>query len=142
MRSLLDVNVLLALLDPDHVMGPRVTKWFEQAEGGWATCPVTQTGFARIASQPGYSNPVRVTEAVELLRRATDLDGHEFWPCDIALTDPSRLDSGRLLGPAQLTDAYLLALAVSREGRFVTLDRRITAAAVPGARPDQLVSII
>ncbi|MDR1187639.1 MAG: PIN domain-containing protein [Bifidobacteriaceae bacterium] len=141
MRALLDVNVLLALLDSDHALTRDVTERFEALDGGWATCPITQNGFVRISSQPGYTNPMPVSAAVALLQAATADTDHEFWPCDIAITDPSRIDPNRILRPAQLTDAYLLALAVSRGGRFVTLDRRITTAAAPGAASDQLVVI-
>ncbi|MDR1443166.1 MAG: hypothetical protein LBJ02_12460 [Bifidobacteriaceae bacterium] len=133
--------MLLALLDPDHARCEQVTKWFDSARGGWATCPITQNGFVRIASQPGYSNPVPVALAVDLLRQATMQGSHEFWSCDVAVTDPTQIDTGQVLGSAQLTDAYLLALVVAHGGRFVTLDRRIRAAAVPAAQRDQLVVV-
>jgi predicted nucleic acid-binding protein len=49
------------------------------------------------------------------------------------------LDWSRVLGHRQVTDAYLLALAVRHEGRFVTFDRRIALGVVPGARAEHLV---
>jgi toxin-antitoxin system PIN domain toxin len=135
----LDVNVLLALLDPDHVHNQMALEWFEAQTEGWATCPITQAGFARVASQDRYPHPVTTRAALGLLEAATADEAHEFWPCDLAVTDKIWLDRERILGPAQLTDAYLLALAVSRAGRFVTLDRRVAVNAVVGAKPDQLV---
>jgi hypothetical protein len=36
-------------------------------------------------------------------------------------------------GPRQITDSYLLALAVAHGGRFVSFDQRIRGDLVPGA---------
>jgi hypothetical protein len=60
--------------------------------------------------------------------------GHEFWPDTVSLADDALVDVGRLSGHAQVTDAYLLALAVARGGRLASLDRRLVADAVPGGR--------
>jgi toxin-antitoxin system PIN domain toxin len=142
MRALLDVNVLIALLDPDHVMHDLATDWFaKQKEEGWATCPITENGFIRIVSHPSYSNSVTVHEAVEALRAAVDMPSYEFWPCDVTLTDASKLDNSRLIGTNQVTDAYLLALASERGGCLATFDRRISITLVPDATSAQLVII-
>ncbi|MDR1442611.1 MAG: PIN domain-containing protein [Bifidobacteriaceae bacterium] len=138
--SLLDVNVLLALFDRDHVQHPSVADWFvESADQGWATCPVTENGFIRILSQPGYTNPTTTADAVARLASATNDPAHRFWPCDLSLTTAGNVDTSRLLGPGQVTDAYLLALAVRHAGRLVTLDRRVTPGMVPGAAPESLL---
>lgn len=138
-RALLDINVLLALLDSDHVDHERAHDWLDdELVGGWASCPVTQNGFVRIVSQPRYPSPVAPAEAVDLLARACESRHHEFWPCDLSLLDPRIVDRSRLHGPRQVTDAYLLALAAARDGRFVTFDRSLSLSCVIGATNDNV----
>ncbi|MEA3246751.1 MAG: TA system VapC family ribonuclease toxin [Gemmatimonadota bacterium] len=139
-RALLDVNVLIALLDADHASHSAAMTWFaEHAERGWASCPITQNGCVRIMSHPSYPNAHPVTGVVDRLRDATAHAAHAFWPDDISLLDATLVDARRVHGPRQLTDAYLLALAVARGGRLVTFDTNIPASAVAGARPKHLV---
>ena len=133
-RALLDVNVLLALLDSDHVDHERAVDWLDDEIGdGWASCAITQNGFVRILSQPRYPSPVSPAQAIELLSAACDNAHHEFWPCDVSALDPRIIDRSRLHGPRQVTDAYLLALAAAHGGRFVTFDRTLSLTAVHGA---------
>jgi len=141
-RALLDVNVLLALLDRDHVDHGRARRWLEaEIADGWASCPLTENGFVRVISQPRYPSPVSPAVAVELLSEATRQPQHERWPCDISLLDGNVVDASRLHGPRQVTDAYLLALAASRGGRFVTLDHAVPLSAVAAAGPENLVVV-
>jgi len=134
MRSLLDVNVLIALLDSDHSLHGPALHWFaEHARHGWASCPITQNGCIRIMSHPGYPNAPPVQVIVERLADATASPLHEFWPDDISILDAAVMDAGRVHGPRQVTDLYLLALAVRRGGRLVTFDQSIASAAVRGA---------
>jgi uncharacterized protein len=141
-RALLDVNVLLALLDADHVDHVRATAWFVAEQGeGWASCAVTENGFVRIISQPRYPSPVSVHQAASRLAQATRTPLHEFWPCQLSLLDPGTVDTTRVHGSRQVTDAYLLALAVSRGGRFVTFDQSVALDAVPSARSDHLLAL-
>lgn len=138
-RALLDVNVLLALLDSDHVDHGRATDWLDaEISAGWASCPITENGFVRILSQPRYPSPTSPSEAIELLSQARDSRHHEFWPCDVSVLDPETVDRSRLHGPRQVTDAYLLALAVAHDGRFVTFDRSLSLASVHGATEGHL----
>ncbi|MGI8578119.1 MAG: type II toxin-antitoxin system VapC family toxin [Nocardioidaceae bacterium] len=138
-RALLDINVLLALLDSDHVDHRRAQDWLEGGiEPGWASCAITENGFVRIISQPRYPSPISPAEAIELLRGACDSGPHEFWTCEVSLLDARIVDRSRLHGPRQVTDAYLLALAIVRHGRFVTFDRSLSSAAVKGARGEHL----
>ncbi len=131
---LLDINVLLALLDSDHVDHRRAHDWLEGGiEDGWASCAITENGFVRIISQPRYPSPISPAEAIDLLRRACDDGPHEFWTCDVSLLDDRIVDRSRLHGPRQVTDAYLLALAAAHDGRFVTFDRTVSISAVNGA---------
>ena len=140
MRALLDVNVLIALLDADHASHRAAWVWFrEHGKAGWASCPITQNGCIRILSHPGYPNTKSVTEVVERLRAATDGAAHEFWTDSISLLDNTMVDATRVHGPKQLTDVYLLALAVKNEGRFATFDAAISLNAVKGATPEHLV---
>ncbi len=135
MRALLDVNVWLALLDDSHVFAPRVNQWFDAEEPAVASCPLTENGAVRILSTPGYSRDQKVPPATAAKHladvcRRTD---HEFWPDDVSLRDEKAFDVTRLHGPRQITDAYLLALAVKHGGRFVTFDAAIPLSAVRGA---------
>ena len=139
-RALLDVNVLLALLDADHVDHLRARWWLEaDIDDGWASCAITQNGFVRIVSQPRYPSPISPAQALDLLGHACATPHHEFWPCAVSLLDTNTVDRERIHGPRQVTDAYLLALAVQHEGRFVTFDRSIVRSAVPRAAADHLV---
>lgn len=133
-RALLDINVLLALLDSDHVDHRRAGEWLDAEIGsGWASCAITQNGFVRIVSQPRYPSPVPPAHAVRLLEQACSTDHHEFWPCDVSILDEKAVDRRRVHGPRQVTDAYLLALAARHDGRFVTFDRSVALSAVPAA---------
>lgn len=141
-RGLLDVNVLIALLDADHSLHRRARTWFARnAETGWASCPLTQNGCARIMSHPGYPNALSVRSVMERLREATRSRHHEFWTDDVSLLDPRIADSSRIHGPRQLTDVYLLALAVRRGGRFVTFDASVPLSAITGAEKKHIVAL-
>ena len=142
MRSLLDVNVLIALLDGDHTSHDAAWMWFnEHAQNGWASCPITQNGCIRVLTHPGYPNARSVTEVVERLRSATADPSHEFWPDSHSLLDSTAVDITRVHGPKQLTDVYLLSLAVRNGGRLVTFDAGISLGAVKGAEPRHLVRL-
>ena len=138
-RALLDVNVLIALLDRDHTDHQLAQNWIRaEITHGWASCAITENGFVRVVSQPGYPSPVSPNEAIERLEAATTTSHHEFWPCSVSLLDATRIDRSRVHGPRQVTDAYLLALAVEHGGRFVTFDRSIPLSAVPAASQEHL----
>ncbi len=142
MRALRDVNVLLALLDRDHLDHQRARAWLEaEIAHGWASCPITENGFVRVISQPRYPNPITPAEAVSLLEGATHQPHHSFWACDLSLLDASVVDRSRLHGPRQVTDAYLLALATAHQGRFVTFDRSVSLAVAKGATADNLIVV-
>jgi toxin-antitoxin system PIN domain toxin len=141
-RALLDVNVLIALHDEQHIHHVVAARWFEaNARHGWASCPLTQNGCVRIMSQPGYPNAVSLAEVLAMLARSCSHTSHDFWPDDVSLLDTGRLHHGRMHGHSQLTDVYLLALAVAHKGRFVTFDAQIPLSAVRGATARHLVSI-
>ena len=140
MRALLDINVLIALLDATHQHHYAAREWLVRNIGsGWASCPITQNGFARILSQPTYVRPIPVAQAIALLESATVTPHHRFWADDISILDGAVADRTRIHGARQLTNAYLLALAVRHGGRLVTFDGAIPLSAVRGAQPRHVV---
>ena len=142
MRALLDVNVLIALLDADHVHHERAREWFRTQVGdGWASCPITQNGCIRVMSQPAYSNPLPVAAVMERLAEAVRHPRHQFWPDDVSLLDAGTADVHRVHGPRQVTDLYLLALSVKRQGRLATFDGTIPLSAIRRAAKKHLALI-
>lgn len=142
MRALLDVNVLIALLDVDHSSHRRASAWLmAHSENGWASCPITQNGCIRIMAHPGYPGAFPVNMLAQRLREATESRLHEFWPDGVSILDETTIDASRIHGPRQITDVYLLALAVRHGGRFVTFDRGIATAAAPGATQQHLLTL-
>ena len=142
MRALLDVNVLIAMLDSEHTSHSAAIDWFgANAANGWASCPITQNGCLRIMSQPGYPGGTSVQDIASRLRGATSHRGHEFWPDDLSILDTDAIDVSRIHGPRQLSDAYLLALAVANDGCLVTFDGAIPRSAVVGAKPRHVVNL-
>jgi uncharacterized protein len=127
---LLDTNILLALAWPNHLHHAEVTRWFSRkAVTRFRTCPITETGFVRISSNPSFSSAaVLPGEAIVILERITGLPGHGFWPDNLPLSDA--FAAYPILGSyRQITDGYLLSLAVAHDGILATLDRGITALA-------------
>ncbi len=142
MRALLDVNVLIALLDAGHVHHVATSAWLiASVEKGWASCPLTQNGCLRILSTEGYPRRQPVAAVATRLLDATQTPYHEFWPDEISVLDAQRFEQGRWLNSRQITDAYLLALAVQRNGTFVTLDRNVDLRLVHGAQPHHLTVV-
>jgi toxin-antitoxin system PIN domain toxin len=142
MRALFDVNMLLALFDAEHLHHTRAFAWWTaNRESGWASCPLTQNGFLRVISGSGYTRPRGLADAMALLRGQIAQPGHEFWRDEVSIADPNIFDHSRILGPNQITDAYLLALAVKNGGRFATLDRGVPVRAVNGAEARHLAVI-
>ncbi|MDR1295551.1 MAG: PIN domain-containing protein [Bifidobacteriaceae bacterium] len=140
--ALLDVNVLVALLDSRHALHEIAVNWLRANIGaGWTTCAITQNGFVRIVSQPSYPNAVSTEQANVTLRSATADAAHRFLPCDIQVCDAGRIRPGHLLGPKQVTDAYLLALATAHGGLLATFDQRIVPRIAIGATSENLVTI-
>ncbi len=128
---LLDVNVLIALVREDHSAHRAVKHWFQHLSGRhWATCALTEAGFVRIIANPRFlQKPPEVTEAIDMLQALTNLPGHQFWSMDLAFSEAVESFQDRLFGHQQVTDAYLLGLAVSKRGKVVTLDRAVKSLA-------------
>ena len=133
--ALLDVNVLVALFDPDHIHHDLAHDWFaEYGSVGWATCPITEAGFVRVVSNPKYGpDPLRPAAALDLLRRFCESGGHHFWPDAVSFRDDSLFALDQARGHRQITDVYLLGLAKKMDGTLTTFDRTIPLGAVKGA---------
>ncbi|NOT97571.1 MAG: PIN domain-containing protein [Sideroxydans sp.] len=134
MIYLLDVNVLIALIDPAHIQHDAAHDWFAAyGKKAWATCPLTQNGVVRIVGHARYPNSPGTPAAVaQLMTSLCALSGHVFWPDDISLFDSKKVNPTRLLNSAQVTDSYLLALACVHGGKLATFDRRLITDAVHG----------
>ena len=134
MTYLLDVNVLIALIDPTHISHEDAHRWFQTGgKSSWATCPITENGVVRIVGHPRYPNsPGSPAVVAAVLQQLCCLPGHVFWPDDISALDPSHIEADRMIAAGQVTDTYLLALAVAHGGQLASLDRRLSVAAVPG----------
>ncbi|MEQ1604663.1 MAG: TA system VapC family ribonuclease toxin [Pyrinomonadaceae bacterium] len=142
MRYLLDVNILVALIDPDHVHSDIAHGWWVAANHDqFATCPLTENGAVRILSNPNYSSTVKFTaqQVIEKLGEFADLYDHEFWPDDVSLRDGNVFMADKIYGSRQITDIYLLALAVKAGGCFITFDSGITTSAVVNVNSNSLV---
>jgi uncharacterized protein len=131
---LLDVNVLIALVDPAHVSHDDAHRWFEAVGAAdWATCPLTELGLLRILSHPKYPNTAGSPALVApILTRMRALPGHRFWPDDISLVDHPSVDMAVLGASDRVTDTYLLALAATKGGKLATFDRRLSTQPVRG----------
>lgn len=132
-RFLLDVNVLIALVDPAHVQHEGVHEWFGRVgHKAFATCPITENGLLRIVGHPKYPNspgpPSTVAKALLAMR---SLPGHAFWPDSISLADSALIDASLLSSHSRVTDSYLLALARANKGRLATLDHKLATEVVP-----------
>ena len=129
--TLLDVNVLVALLSADSDSHPAARRWFVQnARKGWATCPFTEAGFVRVISNPASSkHTIRPAQAIEVLEDSFQVPAHEFWKDDLSMAEATASFRQFLTGHQQTTDAYLLGMALRRKGRIVTFDRGIPALA-------------
>ena len=125
---LLDANVLIALAWPEHDAHKRAGVWFARhSRNGWATCPITQNALVRILSNPAFSpRALSPQNAVSVLEANTNLPGHRFWPDNLSVADALKEVGKRVVGHRQITDAYLLALALHHNARLATMDESIS----------------
>jgi toxin-antitoxin system PIN domain toxin len=143
-RCLLDTNLLIALFWPSHVSHDPAVKWFTKNRvRGWATCPMTQAGFVRIVSNPAFSrDAVQPREAIQVLSANIAARDHEFWPVELPLAGAVAFAGVRLLGHQQITDAYLLGLAIKKGSVLATLDKRIAALTEPRSAERAALEIV
>ena len=143
MRRLLDINVLIALMDPDHTFHRRAHEWWAAETRPWASCPLTENGLLRIMASSAYSRNAsftmaEITDRISLFAIQSD---HVFWLDSLTVRDDRHFRHSSILSSKHLTDLYLLALAVENHGCLVTFDHRIPLTAVPTADATHLVVI-
>jgi toxin-antitoxin system PIN domain toxin len=134
---LLDVNLLIALAWPNHVHHEIAHRWFkEHRSEGWATCPVTQSGFVRVSSNPRVMSAARSpAEAVALLRRIVALPNHEFWTDEVAMASLDPAFVARFSTHSQVTDAHLVTVALQRRGGWQRSTEASRAWSLPRSMP-------
>lgn len=140
-RLLLDVNVWVALFDDAHVASMRANALIETPGLRIATCPLVENGVIRVLNLPSYGRRGALglqRVRTQLVHACASLD-HQFWPDDVTLRDDAAVDFQRVHGHNQITDLYLLALAVKHDGALLTFDQGIPLAAVRNATSDHLV---
>ena len=126
--ALLDVNALVALAWDSHVHHAAMRAWFTaNGSAGWATCPITESGFVRVSSNPiVLPSAIGVDAARGVLSTLRSHPNHRFLTDDVSMGDS---DVPSIAGYRQVTDAHLLTLARRRRVRFVTFDSSILARA-------------
>lgn len=141
---LLDVNVLIALMWPAHEGHTQAQDWFSRKSGeGWATCPFTQTAFVRIITNPAFSrDAVTPQEAVKLLGANLNHPSHRFWADEISFVQATQPFARRLAGHQQVTDAYLLGLAMHKKGKLATMDQAVLALLPEKSSASDFVEVI
>ena len=137
--ALLDVNVLVALFQPDHPHHEVAHDWFADTHTrGWATCPLTQNGLLRILANPRHGALHRPVDLMRHLAGLCRSKHHVFWPDAVSLTDDKLFNAAVIRGHRQLSDIYLLGLAKKMGGCLATFDAGIPLGAVIGATRDTL----
>lgn len=131
---LFNVNVLIAIADPEHVFHHAIHRWLtETPDKTWASCSITENGMVRVLTQAAYRSGARsATEAVATLRQMKEATPwrHVFWAEELSMTDSQAIYAERIAGAKQVTDVYLAALALRNAGRLVTFDSRVPWQAV------------
>ena len=125
-RYLLDLNCLIALADPDHRYHLAMQTWF--LAGGnvdWGVCPLTESGFVRVTTNPVYPDARTVVQALAILADFAAAPGYRYWPMEKSWAVLTAPFVGRIVGHQQVTDAYLLGLAVQQRGILVTFDKGV-----------------
>ena len=141
MRHLLDVNVWVALLDEAHAFHAQALAFIQRRRLGIATCALVENGVIRVLNLPGYSRlgPVGFEVVSQKLNGICAGMDHEFWPATVSLRIPGVVNWPRVLGHNQISDVYLLALAVAYQGCLATLDHRVALSTVAGAGAKHLL---
>lgn len=116
MTTLLDANVLIALVVAEHVHHAAAETWLGRSDERFATCPLTEGSLVRLLLREGHSAHAAVT----VVAAVADDHRHEFWPDEISYRDVSMTG---VIGHRQVTDAYLAQLARTHDGRLATFDQ-------------------
>jgi toxin-antitoxin system PIN domain toxin len=140
-RYLLDINILIALLDPDHPFHYLAHKWWGMEGQPWASCPITENGLIRIMASAAYSKNTQlsVADVSEMLSVFVTNTDHVFWPDDLSFRDQKKFEHTSILSSKHLTDLYLLAIATKNQGTLVTFDQNISTLPVASAKAENLL---
>ena len=123
-KYLLDVNVLMALLSENHIHHQFVTTWFNTPDLKWAICPFVEAGFLRNATAP-RPGQITMKDATAVLARIAKEPGYHYLPITAGWQTLCSPVFPRLYGAKQVTDAYLLGLALRDGLVLVTMDKGI-----------------
>ena len=129
-KYLLDVNVLIALTNEGHLHHKVVLKWFKTPGLNWGRCAFTEAGFYRISVNPKVGR-LTYDDATNLLAALTKRQSYRYWPITADWDELVAPFRERVWGHQQVTDAWLLGLAVKEGGVLVTLDKAIRSMAGP-----------
>jgi uncharacterized protein len=128
---LLDLNILIAFTGEEHTHHEKVMQWFKAGGSrNWGICPLTEAGLVRLSVMPKIGE-LSIAQAMEMLAELAKLPGYRYWPITGKWADLVAPFSERILGHQQVTDAYLLGLAVQQNGILVTFDKAIRFLAGP-----------
>jgi toxin-antitoxin system PIN domain toxin len=124
--ALLDVNALVALAWDSHIHHAATRSWFAaNGASGWATCPLTESGFVRVSSNPAVlPSAIGVEDARGVLALLRAAGSHRFLVDNVSMTDD---DMPQLVGHRQVSDAHLLTLARRHQMRVITFDGGVRA---------------
>jgi toxin-antitoxin system PIN domain toxin len=131
---LLDVNVLVAILDPQHVSHSVCLRWFlRNSAKGWATCPLTENGLVRVLIQPAVGlGRFRASDVLDLIADFRRHKHHVWLLDDVSLCDEDRRFTDRISRPDHVSDAYLLSLCRRSGLKLATQDHKLEPALAPG----------
>jgi uncharacterized protein len=132
-RNLLDLNVLIALTELGHAHYESAQAWFNSSgKSAWAVCPLTEAGFIRVTTNPSYRPVARsMDQARAILEAMKDYSGYSYWDINESWATLTAPFAGRIVGHQQVTDAYLVGLAIKKNGVLVTFDGSIERLAGP-----------
>ena len=121
---LLDLNVLIALMESEHRHYGMAQEWFNAAgRADWAMCPLTEAGFVRVTTNPKYwPAPRTMGQARAVLQMLKEYPGYSYWRMDESWETLTKPFATRITGHQQVTDAYLLGMAIRRNAVFATFD--------------------
>ncbi len=124
-RYLLDLNALIFLADPDSAHYTDMHRWFDASgKDDWGVCPLTEAGFVRVTASPAFGGANRtVAQASAILAAFAAHPGYRYWPITEPWSVVTAPFAARILGHQQVTDAYLLGLAVKHDSVLVTFDK-------------------
>ncbi len=123
-RYLLDLNLIIALVNESHVHHSAALEWFNASVLEWALCAFTEAGLLRFLTQPKLRN-VPMREAMAILASLKAEPGCRYMPVSADWHQTTAPFAERLHGHNQITDAFLLGMAIREGFLLATFDRGI-----------------